>query len=369
MSWLHEDGEPESPRGVPLRGLLHHSAFERLLARAGYKGGLAALEQQAKANALKGFALDATAHGKLRTSFRELKSHNVVGALRGSDPRLRDEYVIYSAHLDHLGFAEPIDGDSLYNGALDNGSGVASLLELARAFAALPQRPARSILFCFVTGEERGLLGSEYFARHPTIPAASMVANLNVDMLMSLRPLHDVIALGIEHSTLERHVREAASALGVALSPDPQPRLVSFIRSDQYSFVRRGVPAVVVRPGLKDAAGDTAQGLAAFRDWIKNRYHSPKDEWDPRYDYEAMAGVVRLNLLVGLSVARAPERPRWHPGDFFARFRSRISPHAGQMSVYVDVDGDGGDEAKQTILSDTLLQAYRPSNAPRCLAF
>jgi Zn-dependent M28 family amino/carboxypeptidase len=320
MSWIEDGGPGASPAGVPLRGFVHAKAFEKILARAGVEGGLPLLEQKAKANALRPFDIHATLHGRLATGFRSLTSGNVAGILRGSDPKLRDEYVVYSAHLDHLGIGAPIDGDSLYNGALDNASGVASVLEVARAFAALPQRPARSILFLAVTGEERGLLGSEYFARNPTVPASSLVADINIDMIVALHPLLDVVALGGEHSTLSEPVREAASALHLALSPDPQPKQMSFIRSDQYSFVKQGVPSIKIGPGELDAAGDREANIALRKRWVATRYHSPKDEWDPTYDYEAMAQVARVDFLIGLSVANRAERPHWNAGDFFARF-------------------------------------------------
>ncbi|GAC1536179.1 MAG: M20/M25/M40 family metallo-hydrolase [Myxococcales bacterium] len=320
MSWM-KDGEPgASPAGVPLRGFLHWTAFEKVLARAGVAGGLAALEAKAKANALRPFDIRATLHGRLATRFRTLTSGNVVGILRGSDPALRDEYVVYSAHLDHLGIGAPIDGDGLYNGALDNASGVASVLEVARAFASLPRRPARSILFLTVTGEERGLLGSEYFARYPTVPAASLVADINIDMIVAQHPLADVVGLGAEHSTLAGPVREAAAALHLALSPDPQPRQMSFIRSDQYSFVKQGVPSIFIGPGQQDETGAREANIALRKQWTATRYHSPKDKWDPAYDYEAMAQVARVDFLTGLTVANQVWRPRWNEGDFFARF-------------------------------------------------
>jgi Zn-dependent M28 family amino/carboxypeptidase len=320
MSWI-KDGEPgASPAGVPLRGSLHWKAFEKILARAGVEGGLALLEQKAKANALKPFNIAATLHGRLTTNFRSLTSGNVAGILRGSDPKLRDEYVVYSAHLDHLGIGAPIDGDSLYNGALDNASGVASVLEVARAFVALPERPARSILFLTVTGEERGLLGSEYFARNPTVPASSIVADINIDMIVPLHPLLDVFGLGAEYSTLLEPMRQAAAALRLAVSPDPQPKQMSFIRSDQYSFVKQGVPAIFIRPGDLDAAGAYEPNIGLRKKWTATRYHSPKDKWDPTYNYEAMAQIARADFLTGLSVANRVERPRWNAGSFFARY-------------------------------------------------
>jgi hypothetical protein len=319
MSWL-KNGEPgTSAAGAPLRGTIYWRAFDVILARAGVVGGTAALTQAVNARTAKARDLPVSLHGRLASKLRDLESHNVVGVLRGSDPKLANEFVVYSAHLDHLGVASPIDGDAIYNGALDNASGTASILEIARAYSVLPKRPARSILFLSCTGEERGLLGSDYFARNPTVPAGSIVANFNDDMVLALGPVNDVIALGAEHSSLGPQVAAAASSLGLSTSPDPEPKQAHFVRSDQYSFVRQGIPSVVVEAGLKDASGQTEAYAAKRKDWIAKRYHAPKDEWDPSYDYEGMAKGARVELLAGFAVANAPERPAWTKDDLLAR--------------------------------------------------
>jgi Zn-dependent M28 family amino/carboxypeptidase len=319
MSWL-KDGEPgTSAPGAQLRGTILWKAFDAILARAGVAGGTAALTAAANARTLKSFDLPASLHGKLQVKLRDLESHNVVGILRGSDPKLSGEFVVYSAHLDHLGIGAPIDGDSIYNGALDNASGTAAILEIAHAFSILPKRPARSILFLSCTGEERGLLGSDYFARNPTVPAGSIVADFNDDMVLALAPVHDVVALGAEHSSLGPIVLAAAGSLGLATSPDPEPKQVHFIRSDQYSFVKRGIPSVMVTAGLQDDQGHTESLMAKRKAWIATRYHAPKDEWDPTYDYEGMARVARVELLAGFAVANAAERPTWSKGDLLGR--------------------------------------------------
>lgn len=321
MSWMKGDEPGTSPAGVPLRGIIHWKALERLLSRAKIQGGMAPLLAAAEAGKLTPFdLLNVRVHGRLSSTFRQLTSGNVGGILRGSDPKLAQEYVVYTAHLDHLGIGAPIDGDTIYNGALDNASGSASVLELARAYAALPSRPARSILFLTVTGEERGLLGSDYFMHYPPMPPSAIAADLNTDMIVSLAPLYDVVGLGAEHSTIEQHLRAAAEEMKLTLSPDSEPKQVHFVRSDQYSFVRQGVPALYLEPGMRDAQGQIAANQAKRKQWIATRYHSPKDKWDASYDYEAMAQIVRLNFLVGLSIANAAERPHWNQGDFFLRF-------------------------------------------------
>ncbi len=319
MAWL-KNGEPgTSALGLTLRGLVHWRVFDAILARAGGGRDTAALSAAVGTRTLKGFDLPVSLHGKLTAKLRDLESHNVVGILRGSDPRLSQEYVVYSAHLDHLGIGAPVEGDSIYNGALDNASGTASILEIARAYSMAPKRPARSILFLSCTGEERGLLGSDYFARFPTVPAGSIVADFNDDMVMAFGPVHDVVALGAEHSSLGPLVQAAAGVLGLSTSPDPEPLQVHFIRSDQFSFVRRGIPSVVVESGLKDEQGHTEAYAAKRKTWIATRYHAPQDQWDPAYDYEGMANVARVELLAGFAVANAPERPSWNKGDLLGR--------------------------------------------------
>ncbi|HEX3343920.1 MAG TPA: M28 family peptidase, partial [Polyangiaceae bacterium] len=319
MAWL-KNGEPgHSPAGLSLRGVVHWKVFDAILARAGAGRDTAALSSTVESRTLKGFDIPVSLHGKLTSKLRDLESHNVVGILRGSDPRLAGEYVVYSAHLDHLGIGAPVEGDTIYNGAVDNASGTASILEIAHAFSALPKRPARSILFLSCTGEERGLLGSDYFARFPTVPAGSIVADFNDDMVVALAPLHDVVALGAEHSSLGPLVQAAATSLGLSTSADFEPKQVHFVRSDQYSFVKQGIPSVVVEAGLKDEQGHTEAYAAKRKTWIATRYHAPQDQWEPGYDYEAMAKVARVELLAGYAVANAPERPTWNKGDLLGR--------------------------------------------------
>jgi Zn-dependent M28 family amino/carboxypeptidase len=243
-------------------------------------------------------------------------SPNVIGVLPGSDPQLKNEYLVYTAHLDHLGVGAPIDGDAIYNGAFDNASGIAGLLEIARAFAALPERPKRSILFLAVTAEEKGLLGSDYFANQPTVPLEGIVANLNIDGLNVIYPPADMVVLGVDSSTLGEHARAAAQSLGLELSPDPRPQENFFVRSDQYSFVQAGVPALFSMPGQKstDASVDAKK---VIDDWLATHYHMPNDDMAQPLNFEAGARLAQFHFLTGLSIANATERPRWKKGDFF----------------------------------------------------
>jgi Zn-dependent M28 family amino/carboxypeptidase len=239
--------------------------------------------------------------------------------LRGSDPRLKDEYVVLSAHLDHLGVGKPAAGDSIYNGAYDNASGVALLLEVANAFVHLPAAPRRSVIFLTVTGEEEGLNGSDFFAHHS--PIGRIVANVNLDMFLMLYPFRDVIAFGAEHSSLALPVEEAARRLGIAVSPDPSPGQAMFIRSDHYSFAQQGVPAVSLEGGFQ--TGDPAVDGRSIRDkWMSEKYHQPGDDMSQVIDLGAGAQFAKLSFFLSYLLAQNDNAPSWNPGDFFGeKFR------------------------------------------------
>ena len=289
-----------------------HTAEE--IFAAGPKGGL------------KPFSLRKQARLRITANLREFTSDNVAGVLRGGERP--DEYVAVSAHLDHLGIGPAMDGDNIYNGAADNASGVSAMIEIARAFTALPRRPRRSILVLGFTAEEKYLQGSEYFIRHPTVPLASIVADVNLDSMAGLfREPRDIVPIGAEHSTLMEAARAAAKAQSLKISPDPLPNEVSFIRADQYRFVRAGIPSVYPRVGWQDANGNIEKGKAHAEWWLKNRYHKPTDEWDPTAGYDSLAMEVRTDFLMTLSVASNPERPRWNKGDVFEKlFAGHSSP-------------------------------------------
>jgi Zn-dependent M28 family amino/carboxypeptidase len=217
--------------------------------------------------------------------------------------------------MDPAAGAEP-GADLINNGAFDNASGIAAMLEVARAFASLPAAPRRSVLFLAVTGEEKGLQGAEYFAAHPTVPAESLVANLNLDMFLMLYPVRDLVAFGAEHSSLAGPVERAAARTGFTISPDPYPEEVIFVRSDQYAFVQAGIPAAFLVAGW--GSGDPEiDGEKATRGWLARTYHSPADDLSQSMDIDSGVRFARANFLAGLEVANADERPRWHPGDFF----------------------------------------------------
>ncbi len=209
------------------------------------------------------------------------------------------------------------NGDNVCHGALDNASGVASQLEIARAFASLPKAPRRSILFVFVTGEEMGLLGSDYFATFPTVPRSAIAANINIDGAPGLYyPMKDLIVLGIEHSSLEQQVQSAAMRIGYSLSPDPMPEENFFIRSDQYSFVQQGIPAVNITDGTQ-SSDPKVDGMKVLKDWLVTIYHTPLDNMDQTLDYDSGARAAGVNFLVGYDVAQQDAAPTWDKGDFF----------------------------------------------------
>jgi Zn-dependent M28 family amino/carboxypeptidase len=270
-----------------------------------------------KAGTPKSFALPLTAKIHNVTQLEDVRSPNVAAKLEGSDPTLKSEYVVYTAHSDHLGIGPPANGDKIYNGALDNASGSALLVEIARAFTKRNPRPRRSLLFVSVTGEEAGLLGSDYFANYPTVAKDAIVANVNMDEDLMLWPLQDIIAFGAEHSSLDAVIHKAAERTHLGLSPDPMPEEVVFIRSDQYSFVKQGVPAVFPVTGFKSTDSKINPG-AIFAKWETERYHEPGDDMQqPGLMFDEAAKYGRFVFLCGDLIADDPQRPTWNKGDFF----------------------------------------------------
>lgn len=262
-----------------------------------------------------------------RSTHKDVESANVVAKLEGSDPTLKNEHVVYIAHVDHFGRGVAMNGDEIYNGAHDNASGVAIVMDVARAYAALPTRPRRSVLFLFVTAEERGLLGSDYFARHPTVPKDGIVADLALDMPFLFHPLLDIVPYGAQHSTLKAPVERAAKHLGIAIGTDPIPEQVLFIRSDHFSFVRQGVPSLFLKSGFQ--TGDPAKdGSAINAGYRRDVYHKPNDDMSQAFDFEAGAAHARLNFLTGWLVAQDTARPAWNPGDFFGGVFGKPAPAA-----------------------------------------
>jgi hypothetical protein len=253
------------------------------------------------------------------TTHTDIESYNVVGLIPGIDKVLRNEYVVHSAHLDHVGIGRAVEGDSIYNGAHDNASGVSSLLEIARVYKSSGAKPKRSILIVMVTGEEMGLLGSSYFAANPTVPKASIVADVNTDMPTVIAPLLSVVPLGAEHSSLMNNVKFAAGYLGLEVENDPEPTENRFVRSDQYSFVMNGIPALHIKYGTK--TNIPGFDLTAFvKQWRAKYYHQAADGLEGGiFNFTAAKTYVQLNFLISYSIAQTTERPKWNDGDLFAK--------------------------------------------------
>ena len=288
---------------------------EKFFADSGHTfGELLALADQGKA--LPRFPLHIRLRATERMRMSEVESQNVVALLPGSDAVLKNEYVVFGAHLDHLGVGAPIKGDAIYNGAMDDGSGVASLIEIATMAKLESLHPRRSILFIAVTGEEKGLLGSQYFTGAPTVPFKNIVADINMDMYLPLYPLKYLEVQGLNESSLGAEIRAVCEKAGVIVQADKEPQRNLFIRSDQYSFIRRGVPALTFKFGYDP--GSPEEKLA--RDWLRERYHAPSDDLNQPVDKSAAARFNRLMLDLGMRVASANGRPSWNADSFFKRF-------------------------------------------------
>jgi hypothetical protein len=261
------------------------------------------------------FPLAVKVRSRLGMTRSEAKSENVVGVLPGSDPALKNEYVVVSAHLDHLGIGEPVNGDKIYNGAMDDASGDASLIEIARALKDSGAKPKRSILFLSVTGEEKGELGSQYFAAHPTV-SGPIVADINMDMYLPLFPLKYLEVQGLGESTLGDDIRAVCDKAGVQVQADKEPEHNRFIRSDQYSFIKKGVPSLAFKFGY--IPGTPEEKI--FKAWYADRYHAPSDDLSQPVDLGAAAQFNAILEKLALRVSNADHRPEWKPDSFFRRF-------------------------------------------------
>ncbi len=304
VDWVDSQGRAGSiPPGLQL--LLSFSSDWATRLFDGAPKSLADIRSKAKANPKsrpRGFALAPTLSVEAESKWEDFTSPEVVGLLKGSDPTLAAQHVVLMGHLDHLGVkadAKPGE-DAIYNGALDNAAGVATMLEAARQFAAQPIRPKRSVLFIANTGEERGLLGADYFANHPTVPSASIVGLVDLDMPLLLYPFTDVTAFGADHSTIGATVAEAGRSMGISVSPDPMPQEAIFTRSDHYMFVRRGVPAVLLMTGHANG------GKAYWDAYLGKVYHSPQDDLTQKIDWDAGARYAMLNYRIAQGHGRRP---------------------------------------------------------------
>ena len=308
MTWTNADGSRDL--GAPTVGALSFAGAAKLF--AGYHGGWDAIQAAEDAGRpIPTGLLAATIATSQHYETTHVMSENIIGRLPGSDPRLGAEAMVLSAHLDHIGITRPVNGDSINNGAEDNATGIATLIETARLFHADHDRPKRSVLFVAVTAEEKGLVGSDYFAQHPTVPRASLIANVNFDMPILTYRFQDLVAFGAERSSIGPSVARVAKAEGFALTPDPTPGEADFVRTDHYSFVRAGIPSISLEPG------PAGPGKAAIEDFLQHHYHQPSDDMTLPFDWAAGRAFVKVNYLIAREIADAPDRPRWLRGDYF----------------------------------------------------
>lgn len=300
---------------IKLAGMINYHVFSSLMEAAGKQ--VPAVVSNLKDGIPQSTAIKGQVQASYQSTFKDVDAFNVVGKIPGTDPKLKNEYVVHSAHLDHLGVGRPVEGDSIYNGAHDNASGVASLLQIANIYAHLKVKPKRSIIIVMVTGEELGELGSGYFAKKPTVPVKNLVADVNTDMPTIIAPLLSITALGAEHSSLQNEVNQAAAYLKLTVEPDPEPKENRFVRSDQYSFVLQGIPALHIKYGSRTPDGKNNLNEMVGQ-WRKKYYHKPQDDINGIFDFNAGATYAQLNFLIGYMVANNLQKPMWNPGDIFA---------------------------------------------------
>jgi Zn-dependent M28 family amino/carboxypeptidase len=305
---------------LQFRSWVTDASAQRLMKLAGQD--LAALRAAAAKRDFQPVKLGLKGKLSLKSEVKRVADRNVVGIVEGSDPQLRDEYVVYSAHWDHLGVGAPNkNGDTIYNGALDNASGVAVVLAIAEHIANLPlaQRPKRSSLFLFPTAEEQGLLGAEWYSKHPVVPLAKTAANVNLDSMNVLGPTNDFIPLGAERSTLKAVVEAVAKDMNLRVSADARPEQGSFYRSDHFPFAKVGVPSISLKEGNDYVGHPKSWGEEQFRAYNTAHYHQPSDEMRDTWDYRGMIQEAEIALAIGRRIADAPAKPQFNPGDEFAK--------------------------------------------------
>ncbi len=310
VTWARPDGTGDSP-GAPQLATISDIGAAKLFAGAKTPWE-SVLKRATNAEAkFKAEQLPGSLAVAVRTTFRQGMSSNVAGMIPGSDPKLGSDVVVLSAHLDHLGVRPDMKGDNIFNGAEDNAVGIASLIEEAKRFKASGKPPRRSVMFLAVTGEEKGLVGSDYFSKHPTVPINRIVADVNLDMPILSYRFEDMTVFGADRSTLGPIVSKAVATLGVTMSPDPDPAQGIFVRSDHYRFVQQGVPSVFLWPG------QAGPGKAATAEFFAKRYHQPSDDLSQPIDWSQGIRFVDANYAIAREIADGDARPRWNKGDFF----------------------------------------------------
>jgi Zn-dependent M28 family amino/carboxypeptidase len=323
-SWGREDQHEKLAAGeqaLAFAGWVTKDAGEKIAATLGKS--VDELLQMADSRGFKPIALPLHFRASVPTKIRQIETRNVIARIEGSDPQLKNEAVIFSAHWDHLGIGEAIDADPIYHGAVDNGTGCAILLELARAWAALPEKPRRSALFVSVTSEEAGLLGSRYFGEHPPIPAGKIALGINYDGFQPWGRTRDVVVNGSERTSVFPIVQEAARRYNLTIAPDPDPGAGLYYRSDHFSFARAGIPAFSVEEGRDLLGQPPGTGDKLYAEWLAKRYHQPADRYRDDWNVSGMEEYARFGMLIGVEVANSAKLPTWRPGDEFLPAREK----------------------------------------------
>ncbi len=310
--------DPAAPAPIGVRGWITDSAATVLLAQAGLN--MTQLRRQAESRDFRPVSTGIIIDASMKNSMQHMSANNVVGVVRGIDPKVRDEYVAYSAHWDHFGIGPVVNGDSIYNGAVDNASGVATVLAIAHA-AAEGVKPRRSQLFIFVTAEESGLLGSAYFGQHPTVPASKIVAALNMDVVNVNGRVRDLNVMGDNKSSLGPTLAQMVRAQGIRLSPDPHPEAGHFYRSDHFSFAKVGIPSVSIGPGVDYVGRPAGWGQKQAEDWTAHNYHQPSDEYRSDFDLTGAAQLGEIVYRLGVELGNARSVPVWNADAEFKAMR------------------------------------------------
>ena len=309
------DGDPS----LAFAGWVTQDAGERLFAASGHK--LSEMLELANTKAFRPIPLGMRIRGHIVSKVRQIDSRNVVAVVEGSDPQLKDEAVVFTAHWDHLGIGDPVNGDRIYNGAVDNATGCAMLIEIARAWAALPSKPRRSAVFLAVTAEEGGLRGSEYYAKNPVVAAGKTALNINFDAFYPFGRTRDTVVTGAERTTLWPLVQDVARRFNLTIKGDPHPEQGSYYRSDHFSMARAGVPAFSIHGGT-DYYGKPADfATTFFEQYNSKNYHQPSDEYKEDWDFSGLEQMARFGFTIGFDVANLDKLPSWRTGDEFLAAR------------------------------------------------
>jgi Zn-dependent M28 family amino/carboxypeptidase len=330
-SWSQEHPElvlKPGEHGLQLAAWLSQEAGSRLVASTGKT--VDELLALANEKSFRPIPLGVHVSGHIPVKLRRIDSRNVIGRVSGSDPQLKSQAVLFTAHWDHLGIGVPVNGDKIYNGAVDNATGCAMLLEIGRVWAALPEKPKRSALFISVTAEESGLLGSQYYGEHPEVPAGLTAADINFDAFYPFGKTRDVSVTGSERTTLWPIVERDAQRLHLSIEPDAEPEQGHYYRSDHFSLARVGIPSFSISQGT-DYIGKPAEfGKTVFEEYNAKHYHQPSDEYHEDWDFSGIEEMAEFGLTLGLDFANTPKLPTWNPGDEFLNARERSGVHSGQ---------------------------------------